>query len=705
MSLPQIISASAASQAPLQISGGVFTHAEGNISQHVHLAPEKEFDAGEFLSPADVTPIAHAFRSGFQLLQRYINGDALYNSEQRFPPPKCHPQTRIAVQEALQSWAVSQDGPNVLWLHGPAGAGKSAIAQTMAETWSTSAHLAAAFFFARWRTGGAIGAKLFPTLAYQFALRFPGLRRPVGSAMEEDPGICDKTFEEQARVLIRDPFLDSELTWDYASPHLVVIDGLDECDSKVAQTRIIKIISELLLARDVPHRFLICSRPEPHIRAAFDSLWASGLVYQQLMLDDEFKPSHDIRLYLTESFEQLRDRLPMTTSPHWPSKEDLDLLVRKASGQFIYAATVLKFVDDEYSDPQERLRLILDADPSFDEESASAFADLDRLYYVILSANPNTMLVKQILGAYFALPGFGELKIEVRVISFLDGILGLPVGTTRRALRGIHSLFSIPSRDIRDNQGDDVQITPYHASLQDFLYSRPRSREFFLDAEHHHENLMARCLEITLLPLDDLNRHWSWQRNLILYSQNCWSDHFVDTPAQVTLIASSLERLQGLLAPQEFLRHSPGAMLRRIGGIVDFVSGLLVRARHGPQRPLPPNIIDACNSLANTLFLTMFQPSPESRQFYDTREIQVRHSSKHLTASPRCRKVIQIRSTLGAVMLALTSEPRLRCKVEEFLRANRLHPDICLRAAKVSLELLLYRTAEINDLLRTSKTW
>ncbi|KAJ7050404.1 hypothetical protein C8F01DRAFT_1222388 [Mycena amicta] len=277
------------------------------------------------------------------MLRRYINGDALHNSEQRFPPPKCHPQTRVAVQEAIQSWAMSdsEEAPDVLWLYGPAGAGKSAIAQTMAERWSASGNLTAAFFFARWRNGGGDGAKLFPTLAYQFALCSPALKKLISRAMEEDPSICDKTLEEQARVLIRDRFL--ELGCDYPTPHLVVIDGLDECNSKVVRTRIIKIIFELLLARGLPHRFLICSRPEPHIREALDSLLASGHrgSYRHLVLDDTFNPDRDIRLYLTASFAELRDRLP--TSPDWPSEQNLALLVRKASGQFIYAATVLKF--------------------------------------------------------------------------------------------------------------------------------------------------------------------------------------------------------------------------------------------------------------------------------------------------------------------------------------------------------------------------
>ncbi|KAJ7057258.1 hypothetical protein C8F01DRAFT_1372532 [Mycena amicta] len=67
-------------------------------------------------------------------------------------------------------------------------------------SWSASGNLTAAFFFARWRNGGGDGAKLFPTLAYQFALCSPALKKLISRAMEEDPSICDKTLEEQARV-------------------------------------------------------------------------------------------------------------------------------------------------------------------------------------------------------------------------------------------------------------------------------------------------------------------------------------------------------------------------------------------------------------------------------------------------------------------------------------------------------------------------
>ena len=82
-----------------------------------------------------------------ELLQRHIAPGAFHNSDERYDPPKCHPRTRRAVLEKIMGWVKD---PNkvalILWLYGPAGAGKSAIAQTIAELLEEAGLLAAAFF-------------------------------------------------------------------------------------------------------------------------------------------------------------------------------------------------------------------------------------------------------------------------------------------------------------------------------------------------------------------------------------------------------------------------------------------------------------------------------------------------------------------------------------------------------------------------------
>jgi hypothetical protein len=378
-----------------------------------------------------------------------------------------------------------------MWLYGPAGAGKSAVAQTMAEKWVDEKALAAAFFFAKWRTGGSSAKTFFPTIAYQLALYYPPLRALIGRAVEADPAICGKALEEQARALILDPFGESDVTTD--RPSIVIIDGLDECDSRDMQARIIKIIFQLFGHSCLTLRFLICSRPEPHIREAFDSL-PPDVYFRRLILDEKFNPGRDILTYLRERFSEIRrKRFPrqLGSNRPWPSERDLEKLVANASGQFIYPATVIKFVDDEYCHPMEQLRLVLSL--SVDHTSTSSLEDLDMLYRFILSVNPDVSFLVRILGAYFAIPNPDDNATHS--MCFLDEILDVVPGSVRFALRGVHSLLFIPD-------SDKHRIRLHHASLHDFLFNPNRAGKFFLNTAQHNKALWLRCCSIVRSSFD-----------------------------------------------------------------------------------------------------------------------------------------------------------------------------------------------------------
>ncbi|KAF8185991.1 hypothetical protein BJ912DRAFT_800986, partial [Pholiota molesta] len=97
----------------------------------------------------------------------------------------------------------------------------------------------------------------------------------------------------------------------------------------------------------IPLLFLIASRPEFEIREAFNGDLLRPLV-RSLILDDDFKPDKDIKLYLDDAFKEIHtqhSRLGNPLSSAWPTKYDVDFLVSKASGQFIFAATVERFVN------------------------------------------------------------------------------------------------------------------------------------------------------------------------------------------------------------------------------------------------------------------------------------------------------------------------------------------------------------------------
>jgi len=280
---------------------------------------------------------------------------------------------------------------SIYWLYGPAGAGKSAIAQTVAECCARDGKLAASFFFLRDKLGCSTGKNLFPTIVYQLTITIPGTKKPIGMAVHGDPSILHKSIDVQLEKLIVEPCrkMASQST-------LVIIDGLDEYEGNDMQHRILSLIGRTLASYQLPLCFIIASRPEPHIRDAFDHPIFQHIT-GHLSLDDSFLPDRDIHIFLQSKFadicEKNRDIMASVPQP-WPSNSIINLLVQKSSRQFIYASTVLKFIDDEYSHPTDQLKIVL----GLTGFHLTAFVDLDRLYHQILSVNPNTSHLLRILG-------------------------------------------------------------------------------------------------------------------------------------------------------------------------------------------------------------------------------------------------------------------------------------------------------------------
>jgi len=62
--------------------------------------------------------------------------DALLNAKERYPAPRCHPDTRAAAQIVVKNW-IRRKGDwaekVIMWISGAPGVGKSAIVQTVCE--------------------------------------------------------------------------------------------------------------------------------------------------------------------------------------------------------------------------------------------------------------------------------------------------------------------------------------------------------------------------------------------------------------------------------------------------------------------------------------------------------------------------------------------------------------------------------------------
>lgn len=449
---------------------------------------------------------------GLQILHKAIAGGAFHDSAERFPPPKCHPETRKAIIRHILKWI--QDpfrSTKVLWLNGPAGAGKSAIAQTIAEICGENGELAASFFFSRTTPGRNTDKHLFATIAFQLALSIPDVKEAVNLAVQENPSILDRSLEMQMGKLIVEPNFwvineDGTQTLNDSPsterpPRVIILDGLDECHGENNQCYILELIQKALVRDDLPFCFLIASRPEPHIRESFDFTDIKDISHS-LTLNNTFRPDDDIHLFLQSGFLDVRQkpkhRYAMKNIPFpWPSPQNLDQLVTKASGQFIYASTVLKFVDDPYHNPVDQLNIILGLRPI---GTASAYGDLDQLYTQIVSACIDVTGSLQVLGIILVMfAGLNE-KINNRVgfispseiLNIIDEILELRDGDSYFLLRGLHSLIDVPDPSNPTLSGKLIRF--YHASFPDYLTNSSRAQNHAIDPGTAHATITKWCL-------------------------------------------------------------------------------------------------------------------------------------------------------------------------------------------------------------------
>ncbi|KAF9260966.1 hypothetical protein L218DRAFT_831406, partial [Marasmius fiardii PR-910] len=272
-----------------------------------------------------------------------------HDAHARFPYPKCSEGTREEVLGELLKWA--QSGPSLLrkasgvrWLRGSAGTGKSAIAQTLAEKCGNE--LLATFFFSRADPNRNHPQFLALAIAHGIATAIPRLRSNIIHAVQHKPQLLQASLEAQFTALVIKPLL----SWKnlshmiMPSPALVIIDGLDECLAGDEQQRVLSIVL-LAMRKKLPIHFLICSRPESQIRERFNREDMRQFT-ESISLDGNLHVNRDIEVMLRDEFKKIHnsERCSHMSFPDpWPTEGDLEMLVDRSSGQFIYPATVIKF--------------------------------------------------------------------------------------------------------------------------------------------------------------------------------------------------------------------------------------------------------------------------------------------------------------------------------------------------------------------------
>jgi hypothetical protein len=423
------------------------------------------------------------------ILHRATATAAFHNSDERFDPPKCHPNTRIAVLEKIMRWIKWEEDLDafIMWVYGPAGAGKSAIAQTIAEMCEDEMILLASFFFSRNDPSRSTAKPLIATIAYQITLNLPQVREAILGAIEHDPLIFSKSLAIQVKSLIvapLQPLSEAGFFNNQTSPRLVMIDGLDECSDPKVQRNIVEVLANSQRQYRLPLIFLFASRPEQHISLTFNT----GLlpsVTTRIALDESYLPDKDIELFLTDKFQEIKSmhRLCAYIAPQWPLPDVLEQLVRKSSGQFIYASTVIRYVASIRHKPVDRLDIILGIRPP---QRDLPFAELDALYIHILSGLEDIRRVLEILSVVL----FCDTQTTLRPTT-IENFLCLQPGDVELYLGNLNSLVNI-------EPGQNIRVL--HASLTDFFVDPTRSKIFWINRQACHTAFARRCLQASQIP-------------------------------------------------------------------------------------------------------------------------------------------------------------------------------------------------------------
>jgi len=447
----------------------------------------------------------------------------------------CLKGTRKEVLRDIGDWLTGEQGQRVFWLNGLAGTGKSTIAQTFAETTFADGKLGASFFCSRDFEDRSNLQKIFPTLAFQLACRYPRFRKELLKVLKWCPDVGHESLCSQMEELLVYPLKST------AIPTLIIIDALDECKDKEPASAILSILSRCV--DQIPNvKFFITGRPEPRIRSGF-RLESLAPITEVLKLH-EVKPEavdRDIKLFFWTQLASLaKNRSDLDLTEDWPNPSDVNILCKKAAGFFIYASTVVKFVASESDPPTERLSLITSLPQSTVEEGKSG---VDQLYTKVLQQAFSDVHADNSQRCHHFRTVVGTVLLIFNPLSIksLSELLGHSTQRIHSTMRSLHSLLLVP-------ESTEDPICVFHKSFPDFLMDPDRCEDkmFFVKPAVYHTKILLSCFRLmgnrlkkNICNLDDhavLVKGFSSQQKVhiggaLKYACQFWTKHLLEVPS------------------------------------------------------------------------------------------------------------------------------------------------------------------------------
>ena len=407
--------------------------------------------------------------------------------------PGCLEGTRIGILEELRQWASDRKGPQVFWLNGHAGSGKSTISQSFAKLLSSQGELGASFFCSRKLRNRNNAERILPTLSYQLCTSSSVFKEALLRELK-----ADEAFASSASLAVQLEHLIIIPATHLKTSTVILIDALDECMNKQS---LVILLSHLIreIARAPALKLFITSRAELHIkRSLLSGPSTSSIKSQEMHKVDGVE--NDVRLFIeTELGRTATERLDVDIPPGWPEKDKTDVLVSRAGGLFIFAATAVKAIQSTGYDPIMRLDHLTEATMDGPRpvrvrghatKQDNPYAELDKLYLSILKDDfpPEN---EDKLSNLRSILGLIAVAREPLTVATIAEILSFTMNTISATLQLLHAVVLSPH-----NEGDTVRF--HHSSFLDFLADARRCGDscFHIDMSEHHLSAAQHCFDL-----------------------------------------------------------------------------------------------------------------------------------------------------------------------------------------------------------------
>jgi hypothetical protein len=411
--------------------------------------------------------------------------DAQYDKHPPSLRRNCTEGTREQILDNLMKWACDHQAPNIYWLCGMAGTGKTTIARTFCERLKHEHLLGASFFCSRTIEETREIRAVFPTIAHELASRSVVIPSLLIEAVRRDQGIASSQPNVQFTCLIRDP-ANQELD----KLHIVAVDAFDEFktidDARLLLRTFTKSVPDLSKIK-----FFVTSRLVPQLEEVFRGVNSTSFHLHNV---EESLVRNDIEQYLEEQWAFIREAKGVFES--WPTKEDHQAVLNSAGKLFIYASTICRFLENSKTanDCKRRLQLILSTHTQWDEKSqAAVYHPLDILYRQVLDAIEDYSRLDVLQVLHVVVTALHPLSIHA-----IAHLLGTYPPSIYAALTELRAVIMAP-----DDETLTDPVFPFHASFPDFLHTPSRSGTHHIPETQAHQDMLGLCLDIFQLMLKE----------------------------------------------------------------------------------------------------------------------------------------------------------------------------------------------------------